>query len=450
MDWQPEQPDPEPDPLERLLAEAQWAEPTREAIGRLRGQWQLLMAIRSPRRRWAWAAAAAAILVAAGLTFWTLSDRGTIGPQPTNVAAHTLPSPPGRGGGGEGQEGKGSGHSRESPSTFANGPQPNPLRAPTGGWSGEGTVGANPVLPKGEATVASNLLPAAKLPPTAVAHSARPPNPYELATLVAYRRTRADRQRRAASGPGEVAAGQRDPVDLAIEQLVAEPSRSVREAAEPLHVDRGGSEATLAARVGRTSGPRQVAAIRLLAEIATPPSLPLLQRLAVWPEVHAEVIRSMGRLSDSPTLGRLSRDEQDPALRRELLSMLLTRNDLRSVRVFLESAEDSHTTADALECLVLVSNPPVEMLFQCLCGPDAEQRMVAAGVLGRLNRPEVSRELIAMVARGMCRQEAMIALLSSSETTAQQFLANAARDPTLSATLWNAKRQFQSLFSWRS
>jgi hypothetical protein len=76
--------------------------------------------------------------------------------------------------------------------------------------------------------------------------------------------------------------------------------------------------------------------------------------------------------------------------------------------------------------------------------------MAAARVLGRLDQPVVSRQLIAMVVRGMYRQEAMIALLSSSETTARQFLAAVARDPTLSAVLWNAKRQFQSLFFWRS
>jgi len=76
--------------------------------------------------------------------------------------------------------------------------------------------------------------------------------------------------------------------------------------------------------------------------------------------------------------------------------------------------------------------------------------MAAATVLGRLDQPAVSRNLIAMVRRGMYRQEAMIALLSSSETTARQFLADAERDPMLSATLWNAKRVFQTSLPWRS
>ena len=46
MDRQPEQVNPEPDSLDRLLAEARWAEPRPEAIARLRGQWRSLMANR--------------------------------------------------------------------------------------------------------------------------------------------------------------------------------------------------------------------------------------------------------------------------------------------------------------------------------------------------------------------------------------------------------------------
>jgi HEAT repeat protein len=120
------------------------------------------------------------------------------------------------------------------------------------------------------------------------------------------------------------------------------------------------------------------------------------------------------------------------------------------VQVFLERVADPATSAAALDCLESGSPPPVEILFSCLRSPAVGQRMAAARVLGRLNQAAVSRELIAMVLRGTYRQEAMIALLSSSEATAQQFLAGAARDPTLSATFLNAKRQFQQFFSWRS
>jgi hypothetical protein len=161
-------------------------------------------------------------------------------------------------------------------------------------------------------------------------------------------------------------------------------------------------------------------------------------------------VRDMAEASDSPTLGRLVGQQQDPAVRKELLSALFARNDRASVDVFLRRVEDRKTAADALACVAGAANPPLQTLFQCLRSPQPGRRIAAAQVLGRLDQPAVSCELIAMVARGTYRQEAMIALLSSSETTARQFVANAAQNPMLSATLWNAKRVFQTASSWRS
>ena len=142
-------------------------------------------------------------------------------------------------------------------------------------------------------------------------------------------------------------------------------------------------------------------------------------------------------------------EQQDAVLRQEL-SSLLAKNDLPSVRAFLERVQDQHTSAETLDCLASAPNPPVELLFRCLRGPTVGQRTAAALALGRLNQPAVSRQLIAMIERGMYRQEAMIALLSSSEPVARQFLADAERNQMLAATLWNAKRQLQNPFTWRS
>ena len=91
MDWQLEQLDGEPDPLDRLLAEARWAEPAPEAIQRLRGQWRSLMVRRSRRRRRLFALAAAGSLLAAGLAFWQFIS-GTVRPgRENNITAPSSP-----------------------------------------------------------------------------------------------------------------------------------------------------------------------------------------------------------------------------------------------------------------------------------------------------------------------------------------------------------------------
>ena len=109
--------------------------------------------------------------------------------------------------------------------------------------------------------------------------------------------------------------------------------------------------------------------------------------------------------------------EQDAGLQRELLAMLLARENPQSVRVFLQRAADPRMSAAAMQSLAIAGRVRVELFFQCLCGPDPAERMVAAHVLGRLNRPEVSRQLIGMIERGLYRQEALVALLSSSEAS---------------------------------
>ena len=340
MDWQLEQLDGEPDPLDRLLAEARWAEPAPEAIQRLRGQWRSLMVRRSRRRRRLFALAAAGSLLAAGLAFWQFIS-GTVRP------------------------------GRENNITAPSSPQ---IAQPTTRKT-EQLTSVPPLRRK-----SSRLDP---LPGTAyeqaVAHGGS--NSYELMLATAHRRAVRERRRQlAAAETADAVAEAKGP-----ENSVSEPS-----------------------------------------------------------------IRDVAEATDSPTLGRLVREEQNPTARKELLSALLARDDRPSVNVFLAMVEDPRTSADSLACVAGAPNPPVQTLFQCLRSPRAARRIAAAMVLGRLDQAAVSRELIAMVSRGMYRQEAMIALLSSSETTARQFLANAERDPTLSATLWNAKRVFQTSLPWRS
>jgi hypothetical protein len=182
---------------------------------------------------------------------------------------------------------------------------------------------------------------------------------------------------------------------------------------------------------------------------ASKPAEPVVEQpQPINPPVEPQV-GNIVQTFNSQKLGRWAGKELNPAQRQMILSELLTRDDVQSVQIFLERVEDPRTSAAALDCLAEAANPPIEMLFQCLRSPSLGQRTAAATALGRLNKPEISRQLIAMVQQGKYRREAMIALLSSSDATARQYLANLERDPMLSATLWNAKRQCQYSLPWR-
>jgi hypothetical protein len=144
-----------------------------------------------------------------------------------------------------------------------------------------------------------------------------------------------------------------------------------------------------------------------------------------------------------------AKSENDQTVQQELAA-LLARGDAASIDQFLDRAADPRTADAALDSLSHVSDPPIQALLQSLHAPRPDRRLAAARVLGRLNQPAVSCELIAMARRGVHRQEAFIALLSSSEPSAQQFVTAAARDVNLAAALWNAQRQANTSFPRRS
>jgi hypothetical protein len=156
------------------------------------------------------------------------------------------------------------------------------------------------------------------------------------------------------------------------------------------------------------------------------------------------------RIVDPAAVGQLARLERDPDRQRRLLALLLEQDDRQSMRVFLRRVEDPQTSDAALGAVELAARVPVEKLLESLSGPDRTRRTAAARVLGRLNRPEVSRQLIEMVLRGTSRHEALVALLASPEASARRFLAGAVRDPVLSVSLWNAQRQLHALAQGRS
>lgn len=229
-------------------------------------------------------------------------------------------------------------------------------------------------------------------------------------------------------------ANRLEPMDVAGKDVIPSPPQPVRRPA-PIVKQR---PASILAR-------KQAPANPPVAQSSRPPNAYERLTMIAYQRTRASRARPIESPPMKPPVEQIAEQpvsDQRTALRQRW-SSLLAENNLRSMQAFLQRVEDRRTSAEALDCLAAVPNPPVELLFRCLRGPAAAQRTAAALALGRLNQAVVSQRLIAMIMRGMYRQEAMIALLSSSEPTARQFVVDAERNQMLSATLWNAKRQFQ-------
>jgi hypothetical protein len=84
---------------------------------------------------------------------------------------------------------------------------------------------------------------------------------------------------------------------------------------------------------------------------------------------------------------------------------------------------------------IVRQEPPVEDLFAAMSNERMRVRMDAARTLGGLNNPAVSRRLAQMAINNINRREALVALLSSSDPVARQFLAAAQQDLELAPSV---------------
>ena len=230
-------------------------------------------------------------------------------------------------------------------------------------------------------------------------------------------------------------------VNAAVERLVSDQRADVAAVALELRKSRALSEQVLIeAAVDRGKTRARQAALRLLAEIAGPLSVPPLLRASRQPALHATALEPLVRLADPSVLGELARSERDAGLRRSLLAALLARGEPGSLDVFLSFVENEPTAEAALASAQTLKVPPMDLLFASLSSSLESRRIAAARVIGRIDGAVTTQRLIGMVEAGVNRHEACIALLSSRGPEAMQYVdAAARRDPALAAILSGAR-----------
>lgn len=399
------------DPLDRMLEGAAWPEPDPDRLARLQQQWRELSPARARRRRSAWMAAAIAIAAGLliGVVLWRVVEEGS---QDTRRA-----SPPAA----PRQRGE------------------RPLRKIAKGSPKRNTPPSNAKAAKDG--------PAVRVPnptdvPARMAARSRPATPYERLVFRALTRRPKPPVKQARQ---EAEQARQKLLEEAIARRVAEPDGDLGELTEPLMPERQSYELLLAERTGQFDGPRQVAAIELLGQLGSGRTVPLLAGLSRSPTAHGPAVRALGRLADPDTVGRLAAEEADPALQQELLAALASREDARSVAVYLRFVPRQKTRDAALSALHDVDRPPVERLFERLTSTDRAQRTAAALALGSLDDPQVPARLIQMVGQGN-RQEPLLALAASSQRGALEFVNLARKNPLLLGSVRTIEYRLKTLF----
>jgi len=107
---------------------------------------------------------------------------------------------------------------------------------------------------------------------------------------------------------------------------------------------------------------------------------------------------------------------------------------------------DPATRLGALTALHAAPTPPTDLLIARLNSPLVDQRFAAAKALGSVCHSETLDALKQMVARDVHRREALAALLSCPNPSADEYLAKLKTQPAIRAQLMAVEDEMKSLF----
>ncbi len=378
--------------LDALLQSAHWPQPEPARVARLRRRWQALRKVSAGRPALLLAAAAAGAVIASMASLWRWdASRPVTNLAPSAPAADDAPQ-------------------KLSPAQRV--AEPTPL--------------------------SPESLPAETLP-------GEPPGAFAYAALAASRRVRA----------GQPPEPDWRLVRAAMDCVLWRPESEWPAAFAPLQAAAERYEQALAKAIvaceRRTDGSAaadQVAATRVLAEVATWRSFSLLQALAEESRLHAASIPGLARLASPPVLVRLIRVECEPACQKTLLVALGQHADDVAVDAYLRFVCDRRTSRQALAAAASMPAPPFEAWFARLDAHRVADREAAALALGQVQDVRVSLALAALAIERDPWTQSWLGLLNSTEPAAREFVALAWQKTFLRPAMQAASRRLTAFLDF--
>jgi HEAT repeat protein len=389
--------------LDRLLSAARWPKPRADQLARLAGDWRRMRQARRRRRIGLGAlAAAASVLLAGGALAWLSREPGVAVKEQAAVhMASNSAAPP-----------RMPDRKRDAlPRVVATPPvTPSRLRLPP-----------LPSPDQRQSDADSSIV-------------SRDPNIYERVALARMMSDPKPRSR----------ALDRQLLEETIAALAVDPEANIdaRLTRSPKLLVR--YERLLTAALRDDSPKRRLGAARVLSQIGTRRSVPVLIELAADSSTHAPAVLGLARLVDERNLAQLVARERDAALRRRLLGALIAWRTPAAVGLYLELVNSQPMRREALDVLQNMSDPPAEELLAYLESPQNSLRLAAGLALSRIPDPDVVERLCDAIS-GIGRQEALIALLLNESEQATGCLNHARGNLYLVASLRAAEQRLDGL-----
>lgn len=225
-------------------------------------------------------------------------------------------------------------------------------------------------------------------------------------------------------------------------QQVAGRKADPQQVIDTAGVAMAGIERELLRRLVRSEDDEKHALLKLLAVSGSEKSTPALLRLSQRAAFRDEALATIEQIVGVGGLADVVRASNDRRVRKLLMQRMLTADSVAALEVYLSLVQDSALRAESLAVADSSGNIPVKGLFALLQSDDEHTRLAAALVLGHVNGPEITRQLVALVtAEKSPPTEAWIALLACRGELAQEFLSYASQRPQLLGQVNHARVQ---------
>ncbi len=259
----------------------------------------------------------------------------------------------------------------------------------------------------------------------------REPTPFERLVFVARTNVEAPTKRMPAA------------MDQVIRQLAEDAALDATNLLASAGLTHRDAEALLLRRLPKAPTSEQAAILRLLTVCGSARSTPALLRLARNENFRDEALAALEHIVGIEHLAQAVASTSDPDVRAALMLRLLAADSPAALRGYVSLVQNAATRSEALSAARTSMKFRAAEFFTLLDDSEEPVRVAAAIVLGYVNGPEITRQLIARVIEQPADSTAAwLALMTCRGELAQEFLNYASQRPQLLGYYNNARVRY--------
>ena len=241
---------------------------------------------------------------------------------------------------------------------------------------------------------------------------------------------------------------QTDPLVNALRTLVEAPETD--DACVAYHLTYQNRTPDLAGRIlrraQRETGQSKMAAIRLLGALRCQQAIPWLLITRDDPAIGPFAMEALKRIGNANVYAQLARTASQPEVRHAAVDYLVMQPDAASLDAIVQLYSIRDVRLMILDCVTRHTELPTTEWLARLGSTSAADRIVAASILARVDRPDVVFQVIRRTQQEMTADAALLCLLSHTSRDAQTYVRMVSRDVNALRRINHVRLQAQLTF----